>query len=55
MPHIRIMAVIAIEPQVEAPSFETNKSNESNLQYKRTHLPHLCAETADKFTYMGNN
>ena len=27
--------------------FLTNKSNES-IQYKRTHLPCLCAETADK-------
>ena len=41
------MAVIAIEPEVKAPFFKTNKSNES-IQYKRTHLPRLCAETADK-------
>ena len=42
------MAVIAIEPEVKCLFFlKTNKSNES-IQYKRTHLPRLCAETADK-------
>ena len=42
------MAVIAIEPEVKCPFFlKTIKSNES-IQYKRTHLPRLCAETADK-------
>ena len=38
------MAVIAIEPEVKAAFFfQTNKSNDS-IQYKRTHLPFLCAE-----------